>query len=85
MTRSSVGSRTSPGRFVSSGWGIALLAVLFGGSTLLSARPALAKKKKAEAATQATDEASPPAEKNEKPAGQAGDTEKPQMNLDTTS
>ena len=64
MTRSSVGSRTSPGRFVSSGWGIALLAVLFGGSTLLSARPALAKKKKAEATTQATDEASPPAEKN---------------------
>ena len=84
MTRSVVRSRTSPGRFVSSGWGIALLAVLFGGSTLLSARPALAKKKKAEAATQATDEASPPAEKNEKPAEQAGDVEKPKRILDTS-
>jgi hypothetical protein len=51
---------------------------------LLSARPALAKKKKAEAATQATDEASPPAEKNEKPAEQAGDTEKPKVILDTS-
>jgi len=85
MTRSVVLPRTSPGRFVPSVWGITLLAVLFGGATLLPARTALAKKKKAEA-TQATDEASPgdKAEKAEKPADQAGDTEKPKTILDTS-
>jgi hypothetical protein len=85
MTRSVVLPRTSPGRFVPSVWGITLLAVLFGGATLLPARTALAKKKKAEP-TQATDEASPgdkPA-KDEKPAEQAGDTEKPKTILDTS-
>ena len=86
MTRSAVPSRTSPGRLVPSGWGIALLAVLFGGATLLSARPALAKKKKSETPTQATDEASPPvtSRKDGKPAEQAGDTEKPKTILDTS-
>ena len=83
MTRSVVLRRTSPGRFVPSVWAISFLAVLFGGVTLLSAGPAFAKKKKAEP-TQATDEASPPAEKNEKPADQAGDTEKPKTILDTS-
>jgi len=72
MTRSAVRSRTSPGRLVTKGWGIALLAVLFGGSSLLSANPAMAaKKKKGGPATQATDEASPPEnneKKDEKPA-----------------
>ncbi|HEY7371296.1 MAG TPA: PEGA domain-containing protein [Polyangia bacterium] len=61
--------------------------MLFGGATLLSARPALAKKKKAAEPTQATDEASPPAEQVEKPgkpAEQAGDTEKPKTILDTS-
>jgi hypothetical protein len=85
MTRSAVLPRTSPGRLVSKGWGIALLAVLFGAATLLPARPALAKKKKTEAPSQATDEASPPAsDKPEKPAEQAGDTEKPKTILDTS-
>jgi hypothetical protein len=86
MTRSAAVHRTSPGRLVSSGWGITLLAVLFGGATLLSAGPALAKKKKAAEPTQATDEASPdkPADKPEKPADQAGDTEKPKTILDTS-
>jgi hypothetical protein len=88
MTRSAVRPRTSPtgnSRLVTSGWGIALLAVLFGGATLLTARPALAKKKKAAEPTQATDEASPPADnKPEKPAEQAGDTEKPKTILDTS-
>ncbi len=88
MTRSAVLPRTSPGRLVSKGWGIALLAVLFGAGTLLPARPALAKKsKKAGTPTQATDEASPPSEKgekSEKPAEQAGDTEKPKTILDTS-
>jgi hypothetical protein len=85
MTRSAVVPRTSPGRLVTSGWGIAFLAVLFGAATLLPSRPALAKKKKSEAATQATDEASPPAaDKNEKPAEQAGDVEKPKTILDTS-
>jgi hypothetical protein len=85
MTRSAVLPRTSPGRLVSKGWGIALLAVLFGAATLLPARPALAKKKKSEAPSQATDEASPPsADKPEKPSEQAGDTEKPKTILDTS-
>jgi hypothetical protein len=85
MTRSAVLPRTSPGRLVSKGWGIALLAALFGAATLLPARPALAKKKKSETPTQATDEASPPSsEKPEKPADQAGDTEKPKTILDTS-
>jgi len=84
MTRSVVLSRTSPGRFVPSVWGITLLAVLFGGATLLPARTALAKKKKSAEPTQQTDEASPPAEKNEKPAEQAGDVEKPKTILDTS-
>ncbi len=84
MTRSVVLSRTSPGRFVPSVWGITLLAVLFGGATLLPARTALAKKKKSAEPTQQTDEASPPAEKSEKPADQAGDTEKPKTILDTS-
>jgi hypothetical protein len=58
--------------------------VLFGGATLLSTSPALAKKKKAEP-TQATDEASPEDKpKNEKPSEQAGDTEKPKTILDTS-
>ena len=60
--------------------------MLFGGATLLSTRPALAKKKKQDAPTQATDEASPgdkPA-KDEKPAEQAGDVEKPKTILDTS-
>jgi hypothetical protein len=84
MTRSVVLARTSPGRFVPSVWGITLLTVLFGGATLLPARTALAKKKKSAEPTQQTDEASPPAEKNEKPADQAGDTEKPKTILDTS-
>jgi len=87
MTRSAVLPRTSPGRLVTSGWGIALLAVLFGGATLLQASPALAKKKKAPAAEapQATDEAAPPAaEKTEKPSEQAADVEKPKTILDTS-
>jgi len=87
MTRSVVRLRTSPGRLVTSGWGIALVAMLFGGATLFTARPALAKKKKAAEPTQATDEASPPAdqaEKPSKPAEQAGDTEKPKTILDTS-
>ena len=46
MTRSAVRSLTSPGRLVTKGWSVALLAVLFGGATLLSTSPALAKKKK---------------------------------------
>jgi hypothetical protein len=83
MTRSVVLSRTSPGRLVPSVWGITLLAVLFGGATLLPARTALAKKKKSsEPAQQAGDEN--PGEKNEKPAEQAGDTEKPKAILDTS-
>jgi hypothetical protein len=60
--------------------------MLFGGATLLSTRPALAKKKKSDTPAQATDEASPgdkPA-KDEKPAEQAGDTEKPKTILDTS-
>jgi hypothetical protein len=60
--------------------------VLFGGATLLSTTPALAKKKKSGTTEQATDEASPgdkPA-KDEKPAEQAGDTEKPKTILDTS-
>ena len=84
MTRSVVLSRTSPGRFVPSVWGITLLAVLFGGATLLPARTALAKKKKSAEPTQQTDEAAPPSEKNEKPAEQAGDVEKPKTILDTS-
>ena len=88
MTRSAVRSLTSPGRLVTKGWSVALLAVLFGGATLLSAGPALAKaKKKSGPATQATDAASPPAEgeqKSEKPADQAGDVEKPKTILDTS-
>ena len=89
MTRSAVRSLTSPGRLVTKGWGIALLAVLFGGATLLSTNTAVAaKKKKGGAATQATDDASPPAEgeskKDEKPAEQAGDVEKPRTILDTS-
>ena len=86
MTRSAAVSRTSPGRLVSSGWGIALLAVLFGGATLLSARPALAKKKKSAEPAQATDAAAP-GEKTEAPAApaaQVGDTEKPKTILDTS-
>jgi hypothetical protein len=83
MTRSVALSGTSPGRFVPSVWGITLLAVLFGGATLLPARTALAKKKKAEP-TQQTDEAAPPAEKTEKPSEQAGDVEKPKTILDTS-
>jgi hypothetical protein len=59
--------------------------VLFGGATLLSTSPAFAKKKKAAEPTQATDEASPEDKpKNEKPAEQAGDTEKPKTILDTS-
>jgi len=89
MTRSAVRSLTSPGRLVTKGWGIALLAVLFGGATLLTSNTAVAaKKKKGGATTQATDDASPPAEgeskKDEKPAEQAGDTEKPRTILDTS-
>ena len=88
MTRSTVRSLTSPGRLVTKGWSVALLAMLFGGATLLSAGPALAKaKKKGGPATQATDAASPPAEgeqKSEKPADQAGDVEKPKTILDTS-
>jgi hypothetical protein len=87
MTRSAVRSLTSPGRLVTKGWSVALLAVLFGGATLLSTSPALAKKKKGGPATQATDAASPPAEgeqKSEKPADQAGDVEKPKTILDTS-
>ena len=84
MTRSVVSRRTSPGRLVPSVWAISFLAVLFGGVTLLSAGPAFAKKKKSSEPAQQTDEASPPAEKNEKPADQAGDTEKPKAILDTS-
>src|SRR5262245_21078014 len=86
MTRSAVLPRTSPGRHVPSGWGIALLAVLFGGATLLSSGPALAKKKKSAEPAQATDEASPGDKPKEdaKPAEQAGDTEKPKTILDTS-
>jgi hypothetical protein len=89
MTRSAVLPRTSPKRdrrLVSSGWGITLLAVLFGGATLLSSGPALAKKKKSAEPTQATDEASPgdKTEKETKPSEQAGDTEKPKTILDTS-
>jgi hypothetical protein len=87
MTRSAVLSRTSPGRLVSSGWAITLLAVLFGGATLLSAAPAEAKKKKGGGEpTQATDEASPGDKPKEdaKPSEQAGDTEKPKTILDTS-
>jgi hypothetical protein len=66
-------------------WGTALVAVLFGAGTLLSPTAAFAKKKKAAPTEQATDEASPPAEnKPEKPAEQAGDTEKPKVILDTS-
>ena len=86
MTRSVVRSRTSPGLLVPSAWSCALVAMLFGGATLLSTRPALAKKKKSDTPAQATDEASPgdkPA-KDEKPAEQAGDTEKPKTILDTS-
>ena len=60
--------------------------MLFGGATLLSTRPALAKKKKQDTPTQATDDAAPgdkPA-KDEKPAEQAGDVEKPKTILDTS-
>jgi PEGA domain-containing protein len=88
MTRSAVLSRTSPrdSRLVSSGWAITLLAVLFGGSTLLSSAPAFAKKKKSAEPAQATDEASPGDKPKEdaKPAEQAGDTEKPKTILDTS-
>ena len=86
MTRSAVLPRTSPGRLVPKGWSIALLAVLFGGATLLSAAPAEAKKKKSAEPTQATDEASPndKPEKEAKPSEQAGDTEKPKTILDTS-
>jgi PEGA domain-containing protein len=83
MTRSVVRSRTSPGRLVPSGWSVALLAVLFGGSTLIPARVALAKKKAKATTEQATDEAAP-GDKPEKPAEQAGDTEKPKTILDTS-
>jgi hypothetical protein len=61
--------------------------MLFGGATLLSTSPALAKKKKGGATTQATDDATPgEGEKkpDEKPAEQAGDTEKPRTILDTS-
>ena len=60
--------------------------MLFGGATLLSTRPALAKKKKQDTPAQATDDAAPgdkPA-KDEKPAEQAGDVEKPKTILDTS-
>jgi len=57
--------------------------MVFGGATLLPARTALAKKKKAET-TQQTDEAAPGEAKPEKPADQAGDTEKPKTILDTS-
>src|SRR4029078_9606055 len=83
MTRSVVLRRTSPGRFVPSVWGITLLAMVFGGATLLPARTALAKKKKAER-PQKTDDAAPGEAKPEKPADQAGDTEKPKTILDTS-
>jgi hypothetical protein len=61
MTRSAVLPRTSPrdSRLVSSGWGIALLAVLFGGTTLLSSGPAFAKKKKSAEPAQAGDTEKP--------------------------
>jgi hypothetical protein len=84
MTRSVVLSGTSAGRLVPSVWGITLLAVLFGGATLLPARTALAKKKKSAETTQQTDEAAPGEAKPEKPAEQAGDTEKPKTILDTS-
>ena len=60
--------------------------MLFGGATLLSTRPALAKKKKQDTPAQATDDATPgeKSEKAEKPAEQAGDTEKPKTILDTS-
>jgi hypothetical protein len=86
MTRSVVRSRTSPGLLVPSAWSCALVAMLFGGATLLSTRPALAKKKKQDTPAQATDDAAPgdkPA-KEEKPAEQAGDVEKPKTILDTS-
>src|SRR4029078_12108991 len=82
MTRSVALSGTSPGRFVPSVWGITLLAVLFGGATLLPARTALAKKKKAEP-TQQTDEAAPGEAKPEKPADQAGGSPNAQTHPDT--
>jgi hypothetical protein len=84
MTRSVVLSGTSAGRLVPSVWGITLLAVLFGGATLLPARTALAKKKKSAETTQQNDEAAPGEAKPEKPAEQAGDTEKPKTILDTS-
>ena len=85
MTRSAVRSLTSPGRLVTKGWGIALLAVLFGGATLLTSNTAVAAKKKKAEPTQATDEASPEDKpKNEKPSDQVGDTEKPKTILDTS-
>ena len=84
MTRSVVLSGTSAGRLVPSVWGITLLAVLFGGATLLPARTAEAKKKKSAETTQQTDEAAPGEAKPEKPAEQAGDVEKPKTILDTS-
>jgi hypothetical protein len=50
----------------------------------LPARTALAKKKKSAETTQQTDEAAPGEAKPEKPAEQAGDTEKPKAILDTS-
>jgi hypothetical protein len=85
MTRSVVRSRTSPGLHVPSAWSCALVAVLFGGATLLSTTPALAAKKKKAAAEQAADEEpGEKAAKDEKPSEQAGDTEKPKTILDTS-
>jgi hypothetical protein len=86
MTRSVVRPRTSPG-LRTSRHGAALLALIFGGITVLSAGSAFAEKKKAattdeEPAAQKTDEAAP--EKTAAPSAQVQDVEKPQRVLDNS-
>jgi hypothetical protein len=86
MTRSVVRPRTSPGLFTRHG--AALLALIVGGMTVLSAGSALAKKKKPAAAAtdeeqpaeKSGDEASP--DKNAAPAAQVQDVEKPKRVID---
>jgi hypothetical protein len=87
MTRSVLRPRTSPGLYTRHG--AALLALIVGGMTVLSAGSALAKKKKPAAAA-ATDNEQPAGEKSGEetpakdapPAAQVQDVEKPKRVID---
>jgi hypothetical protein len=90
MTRSVLRPRTSPG--LATRRGAALLALIFGGITVLSAGSALAKKKKPAAAAASDDEQPAAADKgseespdkNAAPAAQVQDVEKPKRVIDTS-